>query len=296
MSLIIADVSQYQGTPDWDAFFAANQAVILRAHYGSAEDAQWQRNAKAASAKAKWWAAYQYLPQTLDPTIAAQRFKASLAGFRPFATILDLEEGNGDQSGRQHAWLAEMASDPADDWTYSGLYFARDHGVTVDWIAAYGNREPTVAHRLWQYTDAASFPGIAGHVDASTFNGTIDDLIAMTHGVTPPVPQEDDMQIVIVTPADYPDGRAHPHKGQWWAAYGLWRTYVPTPDLANELVFLGAKANSDGGPITVPADYFDFLVETTPQIVVNAPQVNAPTSAILKAVSDGVLAASKQVG
>jgi hypothetical protein len=53
-----------------------------------------------------------------------------------------------------------MANDPARDWTYSGDYFARTHGLTVDWIAAYQKREPTTAHRLWQFTDKHEFPGI----------------------------------------------------------------------------------------------------------------------------------------
>lgn len=185
--LLIPDVSEYQ-TVDFNVF---SGPIIVRAHNGRRADYHWERHAAGASAQ-PWWAAYQYLPANVGAGLAAHRLLDTLGTFRPNVTILDLEEGTGDQQGRQHDWLDVMANDPARDWTYSGDYFARTHGLTVDWIAAYQKREPTTAHKLWQFTDAHDFPGI-GTCDGSVFFGTVADLIALTSNPpVPPHPPEDE--------------------------------------------------------------------------------------------------------
>jgi len=196
--LLIPDVSEFQ-TVDFDVF---SGPIIVRAHNSNRADLHWPQHA-AGAAKQPWWAAYQYLTKTADPAAAAHAFLATLGDWRPNCTILDLEEGDGDQTARQHAWLQVMASDPARDWTYSGDYFARTHGLTVDWIAAYQSREPTAAHKLWQFTDAQSFPGI-GVCDGSTFFGTVADLIALTGGG--PAPQEEEVA----------QGNAWSTDGKWY--------------------------------------------------------------------------------
>lgn len=189
--LLIPDVSEFQ-TVDFTVF---SGPIIVRAHNGRRSDYHWLQHAAGASSQ-PWWAAYQYLPANVGAAFAAQRFLETLGTFRPNVTILDLEEGAGDQQQRQHDWLTVMAGDPARDWTYSGDYFARAHGLTVDWIAAYQNRAPSTAHTLWQFTDAHDFPGI-GICDGSVFLGTVDDLIALTStaGNTPvadPTPDTED--------------------------------------------------------------------------------------------------------
>lgn len=181
--LTIADISEFQ-TMDWSVFH--EPAVIVRAHNSTRADNKWYDNALHASQQCRWWAAYQYLTKTADPATAAQAFLATLGSYRPNATIVDIEEGDGDQQARQHAWLDVMANDPACDWTYSGDYYARTHNIVpLDWVAAYQLREPTVAHTLWQFTDKQTFDGIAAPCDASVFHGTIDDLINLTGGNMP---------------------------------------------------------------------------------------------------------------
>lgn len=179
--LQIPDVSEYQHV-DFGVFAGP---IIVRAHNGRRVDHRWADHA-AGAARQPWWAAYQYLPATVDPATAAAGFLQVLEGRRPWATFLDLEEGEGDQSARQHAWLQVMAHDPAVDWTYSGLYFARAHGLTVEWVAAYQAREPAGTHRLWQHTNARPFPGI-GSCDASVFHGSVADLQALTQPGGPEV-------------------------------------------------------------------------------------------------------------
>lgn len=176
--LVIPDVSEYQ-TVDFDRW---SGPIIVRAHNSNRPDNKWAQHA-AGAARQPWWGAYQYLTAGADPAAAARALLATLGDRRPNCTMLDLEEGAGDQRARQHAWLDVMAGDPAVDWTYSGLYFTRAHNLDdVQWIAAYGQREPTDAHRLWQFSSGYTFPGISSPTDASVFHGTVDDLLALTEG------------------------------------------------------------------------------------------------------------------
>lgn len=164
--------------------------MIVRAAYGTKTDLHWSANAAGASTLS-WWGAYQYLPAGTDPAAAAAAFTKLLAGRTPNVVVLDLEEGSGDQGPRQRAWLAAMHAQT--EWTYSGLYFARSHGLTgVQWIAAYQQTsEPTTPHELWQYTGGGyRCPGIAGGIDASIFHGTLDDLISLTGGTVALTPDE----------------------------------------------------------------------------------------------------------
>lgn len=198
--LLVPDVSEYQSVD----FAVFSGPIIVRAHNGTRVDRHWSQHAQGAS-KQPWWAAYQYLPANTDPAVAARGFLTALRGWRPDCTILDLEEGDGNQQYRQHAWLSVMADDPAVDWTYSGDYFARSRGVTVDWVAAYGQREPTTAHRLWQFTDKQPVAGI-GTVDCSVFHGTIEDLRALTGAAPRPQPanEEDDLRSYLVRSKESP--------------------------------------------------------------------------------------------
>jgi hypothetical protein len=179
--------------------------------------------------------------------LAAERFLETLGTFRPNVTILDLEEGTGDQAGRQHDWLSVMANDPARDWTYSGDYFARTHGLSVDWIAAYQKREPTTAHRLWQFTDAHSFPGI-GSCDASVFLGTVDDLIALTSNTAPPAP----------TPAHTEDDMAKFHYAQD-TKNRLWLVNLgTTPKRVHVFVDADYEVGKEGHSLFVPEGAVDI--------------------------------------
>lgn len=60
------------------------------------------------------------------------------------------------------------------------------------WVAHYGVSQPRLpngwtSHRMWQYTDSESVPGVSGAVDGNLFNGSSDDLISFfDNGSTPP--------------------------------------------------------------------------------------------------------------
>lgn len=195
--LVFADVSEWQGDIDWAAYGAQNQAVIVRAAYGSGHvDTKWDQNIAGALAHCRAVGVYLYFvaSQPLQPQIDVfVRLTQSLPpdARARIVAIVDLEEGDpatvmrlGDQ------WVAGVhAAIGGTEWEYSFLAFIRQAGRNgVDWLAAYQNGEPTEAHKLWQCTDKHQFAGIASPCDASVFHGSIDDLLALI-GAS----QEDDM-------------------------------------------------------------------------------------------------------
>lgn len=181
MATTFADVSEFQ-TVDWAAYGPAHQAVIVRAHNGWRADHKWIANLAGARKYCAWRGFYQYLPASVDPATAARAFRATVGNVLPGEVlILDLEEGSGDQRARRRAWYEAVGAD-VPRWTYSGLYFSQQHlpGVALDWVAAYGQAEPTVPHVLWQRSSSGTFTGIPGGVDTNQFNGTLTQLQALT--------------------------------------------------------------------------------------------------------------------
>jgi hypothetical protein len=191
MALLLADVSEFQEDVDWAAYGAAHRAAIVRAavtfwskHRRQTiyrADLKWAQNLPGVRQHCQWRGFYIYMDATANPRRAARLFADTVGPMLPGEiAILDLEEGDGDQTARRAAFLDELHE--AVEWTYSGLDFSRHHlpGVKVDWVAAYQGNEPTDAHLLWQNTDAKQWPGIAKVCDGNRFNGTLDDLIALT--------------------------------------------------------------------------------------------------------------------
>jgi hypothetical protein len=226
VTLNVPDVSEFQGSINWDLLGRAAPVVIIRAHNGWRADYKWAANLAGSrkSTTARFF--YQYLPASIDPAAAARAFKA-LVGPLQYGEgyILDLEEGAGDQRGRMQAWIDAIAD--THEWVYSGLYFSRSHlpGVAIDWLAAYQGNEPTDAHRLWQNTDARRYPGITNPCDSSVFHGTVQDLITAMHWPTTPIKQEDDEMTYIAKNLSGADQ---------WQVQGNSKVHIPDiPTLAN---------------------------------------------------------------
>jgi GH25 family lysozyme M1 (1,4-beta-N-acetylmuramidase) len=107
--LHLPDVSEYQSNVDWAKVKAKNGgAAIIRALYGANHvDKAWYNGARRADAHAKGIRAlgiYQYLVKDQDAVQQAQKFVDLVGSLRPggFA-IVDVEEGDGDQSARAPA-------------------------------------------------------------------------------------------------------------------------------------------------------------------------------------------------
>lgn len=192
-TVLLADVSEFQPNVADAAYLAWSKAIVIRAAYGTRTDRAWfggQRRALLHAGGAKFTGIYQYLRADQDAAAQARAFCSLVGVLQPGEKMIcDLEEGSGNQSGRWKAWAQVVRDSLGDDpWLYSGLFFASAHGLApVQWVAAYQRTEPSPAHTLWQFTDAFAVPGV-GTCDCSLFHGTIDQLAALAHGGTQPVP------------------------------------------------------------------------------------------------------------
>jgi GH25 family lysozyme M1 (1,4-beta-N-acetylmuramidase) len=189
----LADVSEFQPDIVDAAYLQWSKAIIIRAAYGSThDDRAWyggDRRAQLHKGGVKFLGIYQYLVAGQDPVVQAKELIRMVGPLQAGEKLIcDLEEGSGNQHARLTAWYNTIMSayPGVTPWTYSGLFFAASSGIApVDWVAAYQSAEPSVPHKLWQFTDKLSVPGI-GSVDCSVFNGTIDQLAAYGYqpGVT----------------------------------------------------------------------------------------------------------------
>jgi len=187
----LADISEFQPDLADAAYLNWSKAIVIRAAYGDAhDDGAWYGGARRADLHAggvRFLGIYQYIVAGQDAAAQARALTRLVGRLEAGEVIIgDLEEGAGDQAGRRAAWEAVITDAYGDrPWIYSGLDFAASHGLApVDWVAAYQASEPSVPHRLWQFTDGYGVPGV-GRADCSVFRGSIAELAALAHGGTP---------------------------------------------------------------------------------------------------------------
>jgi GH25 family lysozyme M1 (1,4-beta-N-acetylmuramidase) len=190
--VLMADVSEFQPDIADATYLRWSKAIVIRALYGTRVDKAWfgggRRDALHAGG-AKFIGIYAYIRGDQDVTAQAKAMVSLLGTLRKGEKVIaDIEEGTGSQQARWVTWARVINAGLGDPpWDYSGLNYARDHGLQpVTWVAAYGTREPDPPHQLWQFTDAFKVPGV-GTADCSVFHGSIDDLAALAYqGVNPP--------------------------------------------------------------------------------------------------------------
>jgi hypothetical protein len=209
MTLLLPDVSEFQApasgnAPDWAGIKSRNGgAAIIRVGYGNAHlDRMLVSNrAKIKSLKFGFCGLYQYLRAGQDAASQAHAFTGWIGPtLNPWEIpILDLEEGDGNQSARAAQWFAivdaayHLSSLPLSkrSWLYSGELFAEEHGLADEfasarhtWVAAYRTTEPALGHTLWQCTNGetgshiTNWPG-AGKCDTNLYHGTLAQLSAL---------------------------------------------------------------------------------------------------------------------
>lgn len=167
-----------------------SKAIVIRALYGSShEDKAWyggMRRTLLHQGGVRFLGIYQYLVAGQSSASQAAAFKSLVGAIEPGEVfIADAEEGN-------HAlligWYNAMLTECGDWihkylWTYTGENFgAANDLLPVEWIAAYGQSEPSSPHKLWQFTDSYEVPGV-GRADCSLYHGTIDELASLAYSV-----------------------------------------------------------------------------------------------------------------
>jgi GH25 family lysozyme M1 (1,4-beta-N-acetylmuramidase) len=183
--VLMADVSEFQPDIADATYLRWSKAIVVRALYGTRVDKAWYGGARRDALHAggaRFIGFYAYITSQ-DITAQAKALISLLGRLRPGEKLIaDIEEGPGSQQARWVTWAKAVNAGLGDPpWDYSGLFFARDHGLQpVTWVAAYGTREPDVQHTLWQFTDAFKVPGV-GTADCSVFHGSIDQLAALAY-------------------------------------------------------------------------------------------------------------------
>lgn len=200
MTLLLPDVSEFQPGADLVGVKKLNGgAVVLRVAYGTSHpDATFApHRATAAKLGYGFVGCYHYLTAAQDAATQAHVFVRLVGKLAPHEVpILDLEEGDGDQSHRAAAWFGVvdeafgLSPLPLNkrSWLYSGENFAQDHrlgpvfdGARHTWVAAYRGTEPVLGHTLWQSTNGlvgshvTKWPG-CGNCDTNLFHGALPQL------------------------------------------------------------------------------------------------------------------------
>ncbi len=195
------DVSDYDGTIDWNAVYAAGkQFAIIRASDGTGYlDKKFSANWHGAKAAGLVVGAYQYFRPKQDPIAQADlmlHFLTSVsfvAGDLP--PVIDVEGNDGLDNAtvlaRINAWLLHIKTSTgrlpvlyssARVWNILGnpTPSPLPYLWNAQWNVGCPNLPPNWGRlRFWQYTDSGSVPGIEGPVDLDLYNGTLRELRAL---------------------------------------------------------------------------------------------------------------------
>ncbi len=196
------DVSHHQGAIDWAAVKGDGITfAFARVSDGTATpDTRFAANWAGMKAAGVVRGAYQYFRPYVDVTAQANLMIEAMADLGPgdLPPVLDVENNDGGQSAAAitaavQTWVAQVeAATGRRPIIYTGPYFWRDTvgapdlSPSLGWIADYNYacpRTPAPWEAGWTFhQDSAdgSVAGIDGPVDTDWFDGTLDDLLALT--------------------------------------------------------------------------------------------------------------------
>jgi lysozyme len=196
------DVSYYQGDIDWNAVAAdgITFAWVRVSHSTQFFDPQFDANLAGSRAAGIHTGVYQYFEPSEDPIAQADFLLDHMGPLQPgdMPPMLDVESPDpvapAAYADAIRAWLDHVeAATGVAPFIYTGYYYWNDNVGTdefVDhplWIANYNPGCPLIPDYwgTWafhQYCACESIAGIAGDVDGNTFNGNLDDLLALSVG------------------------------------------------------------------------------------------------------------------
>jgi lysozyme len=195
------DVSYYNQTIDWPSVKTAGyEFAFIRVSDGATfHDPKFASNWAGAQAAGLVRGAYQFFRPTQSATEQADLMIAAIGTPGPgdLAPVIDVEVTGGLGPSAVAAavgtWVDRVqAATGVTPIVYTGKYFWRDQvggpSSFVDnplWIAQYTSHCPTLPSpwttwAFWQSSESGSVSGIPGAVDLDTFNGSLDELYAMT--------------------------------------------------------------------------------------------------------------------
>lgn len=294
--IFFADISNFQASVDLATYRQTNAIIIEQATWGESITDPNGRLAliRSLDFQVVCWYLGVLAGETADGQVAA--FMSAIGGeLLPGETVaLDWEATNGvmpsaqlrDQIANQLA--GELGIPVARVGVYgSPSNLAADPALGWQWVADYGDPEPSVPHVMWQFTNGqdgspgyppVNFPGI-GFCDGSVFHGSPSDLEALiVPGTTPvpPTPSEDPM--LGVSPA-----AITPDTFQHRAAIGfgnrlihIWTDNSGVPQ-HEDVAIVAAGPNSPNPSPPIAALQFDGNQVPTCQIIGNQLFITAQT-------------------
>jgi GH25 family lysozyme M1 (1,4-beta-N-acetylmuramidase) len=201
------DVSYYETSIDWTAAHAAGiDFAFVRVSDGLAtKDSKFATYWSGARTAGVIRGAYQFFRPSQDPIAQAELLLSTMgpleAGDLP--PVLDVETSGGlakpQVAAAVHAWVDHVtAAIGRAPIVYAGLYSWADLTGNTDvttsplWIAQYTTAacpnipSPWTQWQFWQNSDTGKVAGVVSSgVDLDVFNGTLDQLEALTVGAAP---------------------------------------------------------------------------------------------------------------
>lgn len=261
------DVSYWQSNVDWPR--VAEDGVkfaFIRVSDGlNHVDTKFERNWAGARDQGILRGAYQFFRSNQDPIAQANLLIEKVgqleAGDLP--PVIDVESRDGQSAAtirrKVGQWLDHVeAALGVRPIVYTGPYFWRDQvsGADFDdhplWIAHYGTSCPYVpptwtSWTFHQHSSSGRVRGISGNVDMNVFNGTLNELLALTAGGTPvptppPPPPPADEACAVLDPA----GGIIDDGGPCFVAGGdpRWLESVSSAGYDGDLITTGTTASS----------------------------------------------------
>jgi lysozyme len=201
------DVSQFQGTIDWNAVAASGvQFAFARVSDGLTADSSFSVNYSAIKAADIVRGAYQFFEPRQDAASQAALLLQSIGplGIGDLPPVLDVEVSGGQSPAQLAAdiqtWVnavQQATGRPPIIFTANGFWnsaVALNTGFSTDplWIANWGvscPNLPSIWHNwaFWQFSDNGSVPGIGVGTDWDEFNGSLTDLnnLAANYDICP---------------------------------------------------------------------------------------------------------------
>lgn len=175
----VIDVSEHQGTIDWNTVKENIDGAILRCGYGdniaSQDDKQWKRNADECTRLGIPFGAYIYSYATSDEQARseAQHVLRLVKGYKlSYPIYLDLEQSGTESGAIRRARIFGDIIEKAGYWCgiYANLNWWNNYLVGLNdfvrWVAQYNSQcDYKGSYDMWQYTSGGTVPGISGRVD-----------------------------------------------------------------------------------------------------------------------------------
>lgn len=207
MEKFLIDVSQHQGTINWDQVKSHIDGAILRCGYGmdiaSQDDKQWARNVAECERLGIPYGVYiySYATNTDRAKSEAQHVLRLIQGHKlSYPVYFDMEEPGTEGAAVANAIAFGDIIEAAGYWC--GVYYNRNwHNNVIKgqldrftrWGAGYGTNngqkqdeyKPGFGEDIWQYSSVGSVPGVSGNVD---MNVCYRDFPAEIGGGSTPAP------------------------------------------------------------------------------------------------------------